>query len=175
MIVIVFAVLFLWMTFFISIRAKRVYYHGRLEMIFERMEFLIIKERLPLNKDLISFIRMHKNFVVNPKMADIQILLLSSSSMSHNDRVAAINNFNKILNSFPQELKKTVSDFQSTVSHLILLSMARPSFIAFIIPLAIASMFRTGIQKLPVLYSEMVLTFKNIPVVSAETIHVKTC
>jgi hypothetical protein len=125
-------------TFLVIISLLLIYYRTKkridkkvllnnLSIIYERMEIAILDNNIKVNDDIIKFLKSHKNILVNPEFADIQIIMALERNIKRNKNIKneiSINDKN-----IPAELHKLSDDFKTNFIGLVKLSMLRWSFI----------------------------------------------
>ncbi len=105
---------------------------NNLSIIYDRMEMYFVKNNIKLNKDYIEFLKIFKNFVVNPDFLDIQVLMLAKMA-TEKEGILQKNTewFNKTLTSLGDNFKIIFKEFDKNTNEIVFLSTLKPDFIFF--------------------------------------------
>lgn len=90
---------------------------------YEKMEITILKNDIPLNNNIVAFLRAHKNIIINPEFADIKIIMAIAKNKSKQRK----NTLN--ISDIPNSLIELSEDFKNAFIGVVKLSMLRWSFI----------------------------------------------
>jgi hypothetical protein len=96
--ILIFALLYIYVE-----RKKYVLKHifiNNMVVLYENMEIYIAKNNTPVDGNLIDFLKVHKNIVVNPEFADIDVFMGLKRKMKNNKKTMQ----NIKLDKIPQEL-----------------------------------------------------------------------
>lgn len=98
---------------------------NNLATLYESMEIHIVKNNLPVDGNLINFLKVHKNIAVNPEFADIDVFRGLKRKIKDSKRAQEKIKLDKI----PKELIDISMEFNANFVKLLRLSMLKWSFL----------------------------------------------
>ncbi len=149
MMVIMFAILSLlvFAVFFnIHLNILRTQNHEKMSVIYDRMEFVIAKENIKVDNDIIRYLMGHKRVVVNSEYADIQVLSAICLSMKKNELNKCISDYNRMIKKCPGNLLELGKEFDSYLIKSIKLSRYKPDYLFFLIRNTLYSRYSSAIS-----------------------------
>src|SRR5690606_39132493 len=99
-----------------------------------KMEMYFVRNNIIMKRDYIEFLKIFKNFTLNPEYLDIQILMLhkiisEKRGTLKDDSVW----FEKTLKSLGSDFNVIFKEFDNNTNQIIKLSYYKPDFIVFIL------------------------------------------
>ena len=121
-----------------------------LKSLYDKMEMFLIKNNVELTNERIWFLKLFKNLTVNPEYLDLQVLVICKIQLDKKgvDLKVKKSNYDKTLNSFPEEFKVFVADFDEVANYLIKLSMFKPDFVLFGLKIVFLRLIKAGFSSL---------------------------
>lgn len=116
------------------VKYKRFKYVNNLGVIYDRMEMHFVRNNIIMKKDYIEFLKIFKNFTVNPDYLDVQVLLLYKIATEKNGSLKKDTLwFDRTLKSLGNDFEIIFKDFDKSTNKLINLSFYKPDFLAFLL------------------------------------------
>lgn len=138
----------------------------RLEASYEKMEFYFLLNKISLTKEKIKFLKIFKNFIVNPEYLDIQVLL---SQMHLADREHLEKNriwFEKQLTSLGSDFTPLLNQYDNHTYELIKLSCFKFDFVWFAFMMISRSIYKNGKQAFNLFISDLKFVKNNEEAIS---------
>lgn len=102
---------------------------NKLGIIYDQMEFSLVKNETPINNNIVEYLSGFKIYLSNRGLADIQVML-AIRSLIPLDEVKKIEDSNiKIKTLLPQEMEVLEAEFEQTLQRIIILSALKFDFI----------------------------------------------
>lgn len=120
---------------------KRDVLYSKLIMLYDKMEMVIIKNNLPISKEVRKYLERHKFFVVNPRYTDIEVVLVGKSNTTSEYINDVKINKNTVEILIPELIDISI-EFEKTLDECVIHSaMSSPKFILFLAKRFISSLF----------------------------------
>lgn len=118
---------------FIAIRIsrKRFLIRNELRGIYSKMELELVRAQVTMDNATIRYMSGYKNIIVNPGMADIQVLSAIVMNAQREKLEAARKRIAKVESKLSPEFMALVKDFDKELEDLIKLSALKPDFLVF--------------------------------------------
>lgn len=131
------------------IEYKRFKYNYKLKNVYDRMELYFLSHKIPMKKDFVELLKIHKNLSVNVDYLDIQILILSKIAATTSGKMSEMNKwYADTVEKLPPDFLHLLREFDDCSNKLISLSLFKPDFILFVLRIIfpyIPKLFKKGL------------------------------
>lgn len=111
----------------ILIHGLRIIYVNKLYSLYDRLENTIIENKLTPNKELTTFLKIHKNVIFNNQVLDIWFLLKRSINIKRDESYYKVkNNYNEYFNSLPKNVRAISISINKKQDFVVMLSVLKP-------------------------------------------------
>jgi hypothetical protein len=127
------------------IKYKRFKYVNNLGIVYDKMEMFFVRNNIIMKRDYIEFLKIFKNFTVNPEYLDIQILILQKLATEKRGTLKDDSAwFDKTLKSLGSDFEIIFKEFDENTNQIIKLSFYKPDFIGFMLRQIVKYKVSTG-------------------------------
>lgn len=149
------------------IKYKRFKYVNNLGIVYDKMEMFFVRNNIIMKRDYIEFLKIFKNFTLNPEYLDIQILMLHKIASEKRGNLKEDSAwFDKTLKSLGSDFEVIFKEFDNNTNEIIKLSFFRPDFILFILSQLVKYKVSTGANSFKSFIKDLKFVQENEEVVS---------
>lgn len=156
----------------IFIHGLRIKYVNKLYALYDRLENNVIKEGLTPDKQLKTFLKIHKNVIFNNQVLDIWYLINASVHIERDDNYRKTKeDYIQYFNSLPESVKNVSSAINKRQDFVIVLSILKPvNLIVFSLSGLLAIVF-SMIFKFFKAFGIVLNTIAKLPLALRDIIH----
>lgn len=158
------------------VKYKRFKHINNLGVIYDRMEMYFVRNNIIMKKDYIEFLKIFKNFTVNPDYLDVQVLMLYKIATEKNGSLKRDTLwFDRTLKSLGNDFELIFKDFDKNTNEIINLSFYKPDFIAFLLSQLVKYKIYKGTNSLKKFISDLKFVQENEEVISYSGMKLSHC
>lgn len=105
--------------------------YNNMDILYDKMEIFVIKNKLTPDNELLNFLKSFKNLTINKDFADIYVLLTIIQSLPNGDFENNRKKYENYIKTLPIELVRIANEFNNQVSIAISISVFKPDFLWF--------------------------------------------
>lgn len=128
------------------IRVRREVLFNELDLVYDKMEIHLIKNKIHPNTSTIEFLKSYKFLLVNKGLADVKIMLCMLIAVSEQKRAQSRKHFEQIKQNVPKELIDYSVQFAGIYDKIINTSIWKLSFWWFVLKILAYSKYRKFIK-----------------------------
>lgn len=106
---------------------------NEMRVLYDYIELSVVRNRVVLNNEVVTYLKTHKTFIINPEYADIRVLLAIINRLSEAELERMKSESQHVESGLPKDLIELGNKFNKKLLHLTFYSFFKANFILFLI------------------------------------------